>query len=121
MAEHNELGKAGEQIACKFFVEKGCKILEKNWRSGKYEIDLIVVDRNELVVVEVKTRTSNQLMEPETSVTREKQRMLVQAAHLYVQRNNIDKAVRFDIISIIIAQDNYRIKHIADAFYPTIY
>lgn len=120
MAEHNELGKSGEQIALDYLKGKGYKILETNWHAGKFEIDIIASTGKQLVVAEVKTRTSNRLQEPEAAVTRDKQRMLVKAADVYVQRHNIDLEVRFDIISIVIAKDKFLINHFEDAFYPTL-
>lgn len=121
MAEHNELGKTGEQLAREYLITKGYKILETNWRSGKDEIDIIARDKQQIVVVEVKTRTSNVLVEPEAAVAKEKQRMLVRGANTYVQRYNINAEVRFDILSIIISKDTHHIKHIPDAFYPTMF
>ena len=56
MAEHNELGKLGEQLARDFLIAKGYQILEQNWSCGHKEIDIIAMDGNELVIVEVKTR-----------------------------------------------------------------
>ncbi len=120
-AKHLELGKNGEELAIAYFLERGYTLVATNWRAGKYEIDLIVRDKKQLVVVEVKTRTSNALAEPETAVTREKQRMLIQAADIYVQRYRIPLEVRFDIVSVIIAGSRHRVKHITDAFYPTLY
>jgi len=120
MAEHNELGKSGEQIALDYLKDKGYKILEKNWHSGKFEIDIVASKGKQLVIIEVKTRTSNWLQEPEAAVTRDKQRMLVKAADIYVQRKSVDLEVRFDIISIVIAQNKFRITHFEDAFYPTL-
>ena len=120
MAEHNELGKSGEQIAVDHIKGKGYKILETNWRSGKFEIDIIAQGKDQLIVAEVKTRTSNFLMEPEAAVTKDKQRMLIKAANIYVQRFNIDQEVRFDIISIVISKDQFRLNHLEDAFYPTM-
>ena len=120
MAEHNELGKSGEQIAVDHLKNKQYTILETNWRSGKYEVDIIAESKDQIIVAEVKTRTSNYLMEPEAAVTRDKQRMLIKAANIYVQRYNIDKEVRFDIISIVMSKDQFRLRHFEDAFYPTM-
>lgn len=120
MAEHNELGKSGEQLAVDLLKQKGYTILETNWRSGKFEIDIIAQTDKQLIIAEVKTRTSNFLMEPEAAVTKDKRRMLIRAADIYVQRNNIELEVRFDIISIVIAKEQFRINHIEDAFYPTL-
>jgi len=120
MAEHIDLGKKGEQLAVEFLQKKGFQIIERNWRLGKNEIDIIARDGKFIVVVEVKTRTSNQLMEPETAVTRDKQKALVRAANAYVRYKNIDSEVRFDIISILIVKDTPKINHIPDAFYPMV-
>jgi len=120
MAEHNDLGKKGEEIAAAFLEKKGYVILEKNWRQWKNEIDLIAMDGKYLVIVEVKTRQSNFFGEPETAVTREKQRALIRAANAYVRYRNIPSEVRFDILSIIISKTSEQIHHIVDAFYPTL-
>lgn len=120
MAEHNELGKSGEQLAVDHLKQKGYTILETNWRSGKFEIDIIAQTDKQLIIAEVKTRTSNFLMEPEAAVTKDKRRMLIRAADIYVQRKNIELEVRFDIISIVIAKEQFKLNHIEDAFYPTL-
>jgi putative endonuclease len=121
MAEHNELGKKGEEIAKEYLAGKGYKILETNWVSGKNEIDILAVDGKYLVVVEVKTRHSNYAGEPETAVTREKQKSLIRAANAYIRKMNIDLEVRFDIISILVVKGKEQVNHIEDAFYPTLF
>jgi putative endonuclease len=120
MAEHNDIGKAGEALAQKYLKDKGYTILETNWRHGKDEIDIIATDGKFLVIAEVKTRQSNRLGEPEVSVNRDKQRFLVRAADAYIQRKNIGLETRFDIISILMKNENATINHIVDAFYPTL-
>jgi putative endonuclease len=120
MAEHNETGKKGEEIAAKFLEQKGYRILETNWRSGRHEVDIIAKDGDFLVIAEVKTRHSAGIAEPEVAVTREKQRALVQAANSYVLRKNLDSEVRFDIVSILLEKDGEKVNHIIDAFYPLV-
>jgi putative endonuclease len=120
MAEHIELGKLGEEIAVNHLRKKGYTILEQNWRSGKNEIDIIARDRKFIVVVEVKTRHSNFFAEPESNVTREKQRNLVRAAHAYIRYKRLNNEVRFDVIAILIGLEGEEINHIEDAFYPTL-
>jgi putative endonuclease len=120
MAEHNDLGKKGEEIAAGYLEKKGYKILEKNWRQWRNEIDLVAMDKNYLVIVEVKTRQSNFFGEPETAVTRDKQKALIRAANAYVRMKNLQCEVRFDIISIIISKTTEQVHHIEDAFYPTL-
>jgi putative endonuclease len=120
MAEHNETGKKGEEIAVNFLKKKGYKILETNWRLGKNEIDVIALDGKFVVIAEVKTRQSNQFGEPEIAVTREKQKALIRSANAYVRMKHLDLEVRFDIISIILDKDVEKVNHIEDAFYPLI-
>lgn len=120
MKDHIELGKAGEALAVAHLEKKGYRILERNWRLGKEEIDIIARDGNFIVIVEVKTRTSNIFAEPETSVTKVKQRILVRIANAYMNYRRQCGEVRFDIVSIVIRPDGDIINHILDAFYPTI-
>ena len=121
MAEHNELGRFGEQLARDFLIAKGYQILEQNWVCGHKEIDLIAMDGKELVIVEVKTRRMTFLVDPEETVDKYKQRFLIWAAESYVERNNLDVDVRFDIVSIVVDKNNkHRIDHIENAFYPML-
>lgn len=120
MATHNELGALGEQIALEYLVEHGYIVLEKNWVCGHKEVDIIAKDGDTVVFVEVKTRKSPYLVEPEATVDLLKQRLLILAANSYITRFQYDLDVRFDIIGIVIDNNNEkRIEHITDAFYPS--
>ncbi len=119
MAEHNDTGKKGEEMAALFLREKGVTILETNWRFGNLEADIIGKFDQTLILAEVKTRKSNYFGEPESFVTKQKQKNLIRAANEYIQRNNLDLEVRFDIISIVL-NDYSAIRHIEDAFYPLL-
>ena len=122
MAEHIDLGKKGEEVSITFLKNKGFTILETNWRSGKNEIDIIAKDNSGryLVFVEVKTRRSLYGGEPEVAVTFDKQKALIRAANAYVRVKNPKEEIRFDIVSILLNQEGEKIKHIEDAFYPTL-
>ena len=121
MATHNELGALGEQIAVDYLIERGYQIIERNWSNGHKEIDIVAKDGDTIVIVEVKTRRSTYLVEPETAVDVFKQRNLIWAANSFVNRFQYDNDVRFDIISIVIDRNNEkRIEHIEDAFYPSV-
>ena len=120
MSEHNDLGKTGELTAQDYLEKKGYKILEQNWRSGSWEIDIIAKHNDVLVIVEVKTRSSNYFGEPYMAVTKQKQRLLIKAAEAYVIRKNLNLEVRFDIISINYLKGSPTINHIENAFYPTL-
>ncbi len=117
MIEPHELGKIGEDLAVDYLIKKGYQILERNWRSGHKEIDIIALnDDDVLIIVEVKTRKSDDFGEPDIAVGITKQRMLIWAADAYVRYKNLDVDVRFDIISIVISDAEPEIEHIEDAF-----
>lgn len=120
MADHNELGIMGEEIALEYLLKKGNKILKKNYRFGRNEVDLILKDQNEIVILEVKTRSNPFMAGPEKTVTRSKQRAIIQVAQDYVETHNMDEEVRFDIVSILIHNGETKVDHIKDAFYPTL-
>lgn len=121
MATHNELGKEGEKEAEHYLREKGYTILHRNWRSGKYELDLIARFNNELVVIEVKTRRNTLYGMPETVVDERKIRRIISSTNAYLHKYQIDLPVRFDIITIIGTSTPFEIQHIEDAFYPPIW
>lgn len=118
MAEHNDFGKLGEELAVNYLTGKGYEILERNWRNIHKEIDIIAKDGKFLVIVEVKTRQTDEYGEPDVAVTRKKQRMLIAAANAYITRKGLDMETRFDIISIVFRDGEPVIEHIEDAFLP---
>ncbi len=118
MAKHNELGKLGEELAVQFLVDKGYEILERNWRNIHKEIDIIAKEGEDLVIVEVKARQTDEYGEPDIAVTKRKQRMLIAAANAFILRNNLDMSTRFDIVSIVFKDGEPVIEHIEDAFLP---
>lgn len=120
MAQIHETGKQGEAIAVSFLQDVGCKILATNWRYKQYELDIVAQQKDILLIVEVKTRESNIFGEPESFVTKTKQKQLIKAAAAFIEQNNIDLEVRFDIVSVIMGKDKQQINHIPGAFYSTI-
>ena len=86
-----ELGRRGEQIASRFLVSKGYKIIDKNYHAREGEIDIIASYFNMLVFVEVKTRSSNQFGTGEESVSDQKLDKLVMTAQKYLQVNNLEE------------------------------
>ncbi len=119
MAEHNELGKIGEDEAIAYLKSKGYSILYRNWRSGKFELDIIAENEEYLVVVEVKSRKEGYLLHPIDSVGKSKMRNIILAAEKYIFANDVQKETRFDVISVVVRpQGQFRIEHIEDAFLP---
>ena len=122
MAEHNRTGAEGEQLACQFLEAAGFEVLERNWKHGKLEIDIVARHERYLVFVEVKTRSSNQHGEPEEAVKKGKRAKLIKAANAYIQLNGCDLAARFDIVSVILHPPGKPyIHHIPEAFYPAVH
>jgi putative endonuclease len=116
LAEHNELGKIGEQLAIDYLLKNGYKICERNYRYLKAEVDIIAVKENTLIAVEVKTRTSNYFGNPEDFVTKKKIKLLVSAIDFYVTKRNLDINVRFDIIAITFEKTTHKLEHLENAF-----
>ncbi len=117
MAEHNILGKKGEQLAVDLLIKKGYDVLEKNYRYQKAEVDIIAQKRDVIVVVEVKTRSTPEFGNPQDFVKPKQIQQLVKAIDHYILENDLDVEVRFDIIAIIKNKAGTRIEHLEDAFY----
>lgn len=117
MAEHNDLGKLGEELAVEFLQKNGYTILETNWTFQKAEIDIIAKKGNVLAVVEVKTRSSIDFGLPQDFVKPKKIQLLVKAVNEYVISNDFDVEVRFDIIAIHKDGKQFKTEHLEDAFY----
>ena len=117
MADHNELGKHGEELAVEYLQKNGYEILETNWFFQKAEIDIIAKKENTLAVVEVKTRSTVDFGLPQDFVKPKKIQLLVKAVNSYVTENDLDIEVRFDIIAISKQGQDFVIEHLIDAFY----
>lgn len=126
MAEHNDLGKWGEDYAEDFLKKAGYIILERDWRYGRSKRDIDIIcktqDGRTVVFVEVKTRAYEELTDPEDAVDRKKIRFLGQAANEYVKMQDIVEELRFDIIALLGRKGSAKIEinHIEDAFNPLL-
>lgn len=120
MAESHSLGRKGEEQAVDLLKNKGYRILHRNWRSGKREIDIVAENNEYVVFVEVKTRSENFQDDPKNAVNSEKQRSMIYAADSYIRRYNINKESRFDVVTVISGGKSAEIQHIENAFYPTL-
>lgn len=117
MAEHNDFGNLAEDLAAEFLTAKNYKILVRNFRYQKAEIDIIAEFENLIVVTEVKARGTDFFMEPQEAVTKKKIKSIVLCADFFMRERNIDKEVRFDIITVLPDQSGrLHITHIEDAF-----
>ena len=117
MAEHNELGKIGEELSVEYLQKNGYDILQTNYVFQKAEIDIIAKKDNILAIVEVKTRSSLDFGLPQDFVKPKKVQLLVKAVNEFVISRDLDVDVRFDIIAINKEGKGFNISHIEDAFY----
>ena len=116
MALHNDFGREAEKKAADFLRFAGYEILETNWRYQKAEIDIIAQKDNALIIIEVKARSDDRVLSPEEAVTHSKRKLLILAADAYVTEKDLDINVRFDIISVLKQDNEWKITHIEDAF-----
>ena len=121
MNELQKFGSKGEELATSFLINKGYFIRHRNWRVGHIELDIIAENKDFIVVVEVKTRKNDKFCHPSDAVNHTKIKRIVNATQAYIFKYNINKDIRFDIISIIPTLDgNFEIEHQEDAFVPPI-
>ncbi|GAB4151207.1 MAG: YraN family protein [Bacteroidia bacterium] len=118
MTEHHHTGKKGEQEAIRFLRGNGYDILHTNWTYLHLEIDIVAKKGEELVIAEVKTRSTDAFGEPETFVSKKKQRNLIKAANYYLEMHHLNAEVRFDVIGIVKKGAETVIHHIPGAFHP---
>ncbi|WBV59275.1 YraN family protein [Chryseobacterium camelliae] len=117
MATHNDFGKKAEDLAVEYLIKNGYKILVRNFRFQKAEIDIIAEKENLIIITEVKARSTDAFMLPQEAVTKTKIKSIVSAANHYLEEFNKNQEVRFDIISVLPDEKkNLIIEHIIDAF-----
>ena len=122
MAQHNELGKWGEEVAARILTEKGYRIIARDWKDNHKDLDIVAVADDCLVIVEVKTRRNNDYMAPEQAVDYRKIKNITLAANKFIKMNCIDLPILFDIVAVTGTNDeNCVIDHIEDAFMPYMF
>jgi putative endonuclease len=113
-------GKQGEEAATAHLESKGWRIAERNWRSGKGEVDIIAWETERLLVfVEVKTRSSQSFGPPESFVDEKKQRQMARTAGAYMEAIGYEWAIRFDVVSVMVNKGKVvDVQHFEDVFFP---
>ena len=107
------LGKLGEDLVEKYLIDKNYKIIERNFRGSKGEIDIIAKEDDEIVFIEVKTRSSVICGRPSEAVNKLKKKHLIQTIKYYLYLNKLeDKNIRIDVIEVYISKNNVWINHI---------
>ncbi|MBO4814306.1 MAG: YraN family protein [Muribaculaceae bacterium] len=123
MSWNNELGRLGEDVACRYLEEHGLCVIDRNWHCGKLEIDIIArrPDENLLHIVEVRTRSANsenRFLTAAESVTVAKQKRLINATKGYMNYYRLNMGVQFDIVAVHYNLGKYVVEWIPDAFIP---
>ncbi len=118
-----ELGRRGEDVACEFLTGKGHIIVQRNFRSGHLEIDIISLDRNGVHFVEVKSRVAPVAVSPEENVTAAKQKKVADAALRYLhtskdKRLSADLEVSFDVVAVTFDGGGEIVEWFPNAYYP---
>ncbi len=120
MAIHNQLGIEGEMVAHNYLLKKGYTIKAQNWRYKQKEIDIIATKDDVLIIVEIKTRSSEDWQHPSESISNAKIKFLVDATEAYIEKYDLDIETRFDVISVIHKNNQWHIEHFEEAFYPPL-
>ena len=116
MSDKKILGEIGEKIAQEYLIKKNYLIIELNWRYKKAEVDIIGQLKDTLVFVEVKCRKSDFFGRPEQAINYKKEELYRLSAENYLEVNNLEHEIRFDVISIIHNNNKTEIEHFISAF-----
>ncbi len=116
MYKRHKIGKIGEDIATRYLYSIGYKIVNRNFECRQGELDIIARDKEELVFIEVKTRTNPQYGRPSEAVTSIKQQHIKKVALYYIYKHHLEKEfIRFDIVEVYVSRNKYIINHIKQA------
>lgn len=116
MAEHNDTGREGEELAAAWLSSHGFEIIKRNWRYSRYEIDIIASKKDCIHFIEVKTRKSSAYGFPEEQVSKSKlKKMLASGAEYLYQFGAWDK-VRYDILAVSIHEPESEFLFIEDVY-----
>lgn len=120
MSDTASMGARGEELAAGWLRQHGYHIRDRNWRSGRHELDIVAENNEYIVFVEVKSRSADYQVQPGDAVNVPKQRTIIFAASNYIKKYNLQKEARFDIITVVFRGRDLEIDHIENAYYPTM-
>lgn len=115
MAEHNDIGRDGESVAASYIEKCGMQILQRNWRAGHLEIDIIARDGEQIVFVEVKTRKQKPTHFSDV-LSKSKIKNTIEAANVYMRTKAIEAECRFDLLLLTCNAERFDIEHIPNAY-----
>jgi putative endonuclease len=117
---HCKTGRNAEKVAAGYLKARGYQIWKTNWRWGKRELDLVALHRNELIIVEVKSRVGNAVNDPSVVVNTAKERNIILATEAFIRLHGCSRPTRFDVIAVIYSGSGMEIEHMENAFYPRV-
>ena len=116
MNKDHKLGKLGEDVTANYITRLGYKVLERNFECNQGEIDIIALDNEELVFIEVKTRTGVNYGEASEAITRYKKRHLLNSIKYYLYKRNLENEfIRIDVAEVYVKGENIKINYIKKA------
>ena len=120
--KRQKLGQIGEELACRYLTEIGHTVIERNWRSGHLELDIISISPDGIHFVEVKTRRESIQSPPQENVDRRKQTKIIKAAGAFLKRGKWRtfgcRDCQFDVVAVTIIEDHMRIEYFPQAYIP---
>ena len=112
------LGQTGERIAERWLEFRGWRVLQRRYRNGHRDIDLIAEQQGTIAFVEVKTRRGVEFGGPVGAVNWRKQRELTRSAHVWIERHGRPgEQYRFDVVAVVVAHQRVRVRHVENAFH----
>lgn len=112
----HELGRIGENIIADYITKLGYKVVERNFACNQGEIDIIAKDKEELVFIEVKTRTDISYGEASEAVTNTKKRHLINSIKYYIYKQKLENLpIRMDVAEVYINKGKVKVNYIKQA------
>lgn len=116
-AARQALGEVGERIAERWLRRQGWRIVQRRFRNGRRDIDLVAEREGTVAFVEVKARRGEHFGGPVGAVNWRKQRELTRSAHVWIDRHGrAHESYRFDVIGVLVSGERVRVRHVENAF-----
>jgi putative endonuclease len=116
-AKTQEVGEAGERVAEARLTQRGWRILDRRFRNGHRDLDLVAEREGLVAFVEVKARTGREFGQPVEAVNWRKQRELARSASVWIARFGMrEQTFRFDVIGVLMDGERVRVQHVENAF-----
>ena len=116
-AARQAFGELGERVAARWLERQGWRVVQRRFRNGRRDIDLVVEREGTVAFVEVKARRGSRFGTPVEAVNWKKQKELARSAHVWIDRHGRpEECYRFDVVGILVQGTRVRVRHVADAF-----